>query len=133
MRALKTASFFLDNRQTWQSELSTEVLWPKISTTEMKHKCLIAFNDAMSNAIVEQVTCVICACRCYKKECLVMNIGCIPNQHVLYPTDELPSCVIRLDIDVDPQTKYVQITGKRYCFRTLKNQNSRRTDSTITD
>ena len=66
----------------------------------------------MSNAIVEQVMCVICACRYYKKECLVINIDCIPNQHVLYPKDELPSCVIRLVIDVDPQTKYVQITGK---------------------
>lgn len=112
MRAFKKASFFFDNRQTLQSELSTEVLWPKIPTIEIKHKCLIAFNKAMSNDMVEQVTCVICACRYYKKECLVINIGCIPNQHLLYATDELPSCVIRLDIDVDPQTNYVQITGK---------------------
>ena len=65
----------------------------------------------MSNYMVEQVTCVVCACWYYKKECLVINIGCIPNQHVLYPADELPSCVIRLLMDVDPQTKHVQITG----------------------
>ena len=109
---LKKYRFFLDNRQTLHSKSTTQVLWPKITTIEIKHKCLIAFNDAMSNAVVEQVTCVICACRYYKKECLVINIGCIPNQHVLYPTDELPSCVIRLDTDVDPQTKYVEITGK---------------------
>ena len=109
---LKKHRFLLESRQTWQSELSTEVVWPKIPTIEIKHKCLIAFNKAMSNAMVEQVTCVVCACRYYKKECLVINIGCIPNQHVLYPTDELPSCVIRMHIDVDPQTKYVQITGK---------------------
>ena len=83
-----------------------------MTTIEMKHKCLIAFNKAMSSASVEQVTCVVCAYRYYKKECLVINIGCIPNQHVLYPTEELPSCVIRLHIDVDPQTKYIQITGK---------------------
>ena len=108
----KKHRFFLDNRQTLRSELSTEVLWPKIPTIEAKRKCLISFNKAMSNAMVEQVTCVICACRYYRKECLAINIGCIPNQHLLYPTDELPSCVIRLDIDVDPQTKYVQITGK---------------------
>ena len=78
----------------------------------MKQKGLIAFNKAMSNSSVEQVTCVVCACRYYKKECLVINIGCIPNQHVLYPADKLPSCVIRLHMDVDPDTKYVQITGK---------------------
>ena len=108
----KKHRFSLDNRQTWQSESTTQVLWPKLPTMEMKHKCLTAFNKAMSNAMVEQVTCVACACPYYKKECLVINIGCIPNQHVLYPTDELPSCVIRLHIDVDPPTKYVQITGK---------------------
>ena len=112
MGVFKKASIFLKNRQAWQSELSSQVLWPKIPTIEIKHKCLIAFNKAMSNAMVEQVTCVVCACRYYKKECLVINIGCIPNQHVLYPTEELPSCVIRLHIDVDPQTKYIQITGK---------------------
>ena len=109
---LKKASIFLDNRQTLHSELSTEVVWPKIPTIEIKHKRLIAFSNAMSNAVVEQVTCVICACRYYKKECLAINIGCIPNQHLLYLTDELPSCVFRLDIGVDPQTRYVQITGK---------------------
>ena len=59
----------------------------------------------MSIAVVEQVTCVICACRYYKKECRVIDIGCIPNQHVLYPADELPSCVIRLHMNVDPRTK----------------------------
>jgi hypothetical protein len=108
----KQHTFLLENRQRLQSELSTVVLWPKIPTIEAKRKCLIAFNKAMSNASVEQVTCVICACRYYKKECLLINIGCIPNQHLLYTTDESPSCVIRFDIDVDLQAKYVQITGK---------------------
>ena len=108
----KKHRFLLESRQTWQSELSTQVLRPKIPTIEMKQKSLIAFNKVVSNAIVEQVTCAVCACRYYKKECLVINIGCIPNQHVLYPTEELPSCVIRLHIDVHPQTKYIQITGK---------------------
>ena len=112
MRVLKKASLFLNNRQTRQSKLSTEVLWSKIPTIEIKHKCLITFNKAMSNSFVEQVTCVICACRYYKKEFLVINIGCIPNQHVLFPADELPSCVIRLYMEIDPQTNYVQITGK---------------------
>ena len=89
------ARFLLKSRQTWQSELSTGVLWPKIPTIEIKRKYLIAFNNAMSNAVVEQVTCAVCACRYSKEECLVINIGCIPNQHVLYTADELPSCVIQ--------------------------------------
>ena len=111
-RVRNTLHLFIDDRQTLKSESSIEVFRPKILTNEIKYKCLSAFNDTMSNAMVEQVTCVICACRYFKKECSVMNIGCIPNEHVLYPTDELPSCVIRLNRDIDPQIKYVQITGK---------------------
>ena len=65
---LKKHRFLLESRQTWQSELSSQVLWPKILTIVMKHKCLIAFNDAMSNAMVEQVTCVVCACSLSRRE-----------------------------------------------------------------
>jgi hypothetical protein len=92
-------------------ESSVGVLWPKIATTEIKYKCLNDFKEAMSNSIVEQITCVVCACLRYRIASTLVNIGCIPNQHMLYPNDDLPHCVIRLNVDIDPYTKYIQITG----------------------
>ncbi|CAF3769591.1 unnamed protein product [Rotaria sordida] len=91
------------------TESSTEV-WPKIATTEIKHHCLNAFKDAMSNHVVHQIICAICACLHYKSESVEMNIAKIPNQHLLYPNDEMPSCVSRINIEIDTVNGNVQMS-----------------------
>ncbi|CAF1541738.1 unnamed protein product, partial [Rotaria sp. Silwood1] len=69
------------------TESSSEV-WPKIATTEIKHRCLNAFKD----------------------ESVEMNIAEIPNQHLLYPIDEMPSCVSRINIEIDSISGNVQMS-----------------------
>ena len=87
-------------------------LWPKIATSTSKYECFTAFKEATRNLEMVQVICVICACLHYRSTCNILNIGCIPNQFILHPIDELPPSVIQLSIDVDPDTQFIVITGK---------------------
>ncbi|CAF1356769.1 unnamed protein product [Adineta steineri] len=99
----------------------SEQIWPKIATTETKHHCLVEFKEAMSNDIVDRTICMICACLHYRLNSIERNIGKIPNQHLLYPTNEMPSCVIKLNIDIDPNTEHVEISEEvRNCLMHAK-------------
>lgn len=90
---------------------SNVLVWPEIAPLAVKKQRLCEFTNAMSDETVAQITCVICACLHFKKECTRINVGSIPNQHLLHPSSDLPSCVIRLHTTVNPSTKEVQITG----------------------
>ncbi len=52
----------------------------------------------MSNDVVHQTVCAICARLYYKLEGSEINIAKIPNQHFLYPINEMPACVIRMNV-----------------------------------
>ncbi|CAF1163308.1 unnamed protein product [Rotaria sordida] len=103
------------NINTIQS--ATEI-WPKIATTQIKHACLTKFKNAMSNDAVHQIVCAICACLHYKTESVKKHIGEIPNKHLLYQIDHIPSCVRRLNLDIDTTTDTFHISGKfsKYYF-----------------
>ena len=95
-------------------DTSTMTLWPEMASLETKYKCLDSFNKTMSNEYVEQSICAVCATLQYKRECISINVGCIPNQHLLHLNDHLPPCVIRMDIPVDSKTKHVHLPGKNW-------------------
>ncbi|CAF4208180.1 unnamed protein product, partial [Adineta steineri] len=88
----------------------SEQIWPKIATTETKHHCLVEFKEAMSNDIVDRTICMICACLHCRLNSIERNIAKIPNQHLLYPANGMPSCVIKLNIDIDSNTEHVEIS-----------------------
>lgn len=94
-----------------ETQTASEEVWPKIATTELKHQCLSGFKKALSNNVVHQTVCMVCACFHYKLESVAINIGKIPNQHFLYPVDEMPCCIIRLNIDIDPNSEHVEMSG----------------------
>jgi hypothetical protein len=98
-------------RRRKKVKLSSEEIWPKIPTTEIKYHCLNEFKKAMSNEIVHQSVCAICASLYYKLKGFELNIAKIPNQHLLYPNDEMPSCVIRISVDINTTNGNVHMTG----------------------
>jgi len=89
----------------------SEQIWPKIATINIKHQCLNEFKKALSNNVVDRTVCVICACLHYKLEGIEINIGKIPNQHLLHPLNEMPSCVIQLNIDIDSKSECFKMSG----------------------
>jgi hypothetical protein len=70
----------------------------------------------MSNNVVDQIVCAICACLQYKLESIEMNIGKNPNHHLLYSTADLPSCILRLNLDINSNTENIDISGKISIF-----------------
>ncbi|CAF4320024.1 unnamed protein product, partial [Rotaria sordida] len=66
-------------------QIPSEQIWPKIGTTKIKHQCPGGFKEALSNNVVDRIVCM--------------------NQHLLHPVHEMPSCVIRLNIDIDSNSK----------------------------
>jgi hypothetical protein len=91
--------------------MSNPLVWPKIAPLTVKKQRLCEFSNAISDETVTQITCVICACLHFKKDCTRINVGCIPNQHLLHPSNDLPSCVTRVQTTVNSSTGEVQITG----------------------
>ncbi|CAF2227872.1 unnamed protein product, partial [Rotaria magnacalcarata] len=87
--------------------------WPQIPTTEIKHACLTNFKNSMSNHAVHQVVCASCACLHYKADTVQQNIAKIPNKHLLYHVDYIPSCILRLNLDIDTITNTFQISEEQ--------------------
>ena len=86
-------------------------IWSRIATTKIKHDCLNKFKEAMSNDTVDQTVCVVCACLHYRSESLEINIAKIPNQHLLYAINTMPSCVARLNIDIGSDNGNLPMSG----------------------
>ncbi|CAF2063985.1 unnamed protein product, partial [Rotaria magnacalcarata] len=87
--------------------------WPQIPMTEIKHACLTNFKNSMSNHAVHQVVCASCACLHYKTDTVQQNIAKIPNKHLLYHVDYIPSCILRLNLDIDTITNTFQISEEQ--------------------
>ncbi len=56
-------------------KIFSDSIWPKIATTEIKHRCLNEFKEAMSNHVVDRTVCAVCACLHYKLETCEINIA----------------------------------------------------------
>ena len=101
----------MEHRRKKKPKACSTDIWPKIATTETKHRCLNAFKNAMCNNVVDQTVCATCASLHYKADGFKMNIAKIPNQHLLYPTVEIPSCITLLNIDIDATSGNLHMTG----------------------
>jgi hypothetical protein len=91
-------------------KISPENLWPKIATSEIKHRCLTEFKESMSNDVVHQRICAIRVCLHYKREGFEINIAKISNKELIHSADQIPSCIIRLNVDIDSNTNNLQIS-----------------------
>ncbi|CAF3987609.1 unnamed protein product, partial [Rotaria magnacalcarata] len=90
----------------YRSESEDEKISIKLHKRNHDH----SFKEALSNNITDRTVCMICACFNYKIESPEVNIGKISNQHLLHPINEMSSCVIRLNIDIDSNTECVKMS-----------------------
>jgi hypothetical protein len=70
----------------------------------------------MSSNVLDQIVCAICACLQYRLESIEINIAKVPNQHLLYSIAELPSCVLRVNLDINSNSGNIDISGKLWIF-----------------